>query len=115
MTKLNQIEEVTMELLNLIIGLISGIAGGNIAGAAAPEKSLGGLGNSIAGLLGGGFGSWLLQAAGLLTHAATTASQTANATGVDLASILANIGGGGVGGAVLTLLVGLIKNAIDKK
>lgn len=104
-----------MELLNLIIGLISGIVGGNIAGAAAPDKSLGGLGNSVAGLLGGGMGSWLLQAAGLLTQVVTTANQTAGATGIDLASILGNIGGGGVGGAVLTLIVGLIKNAMDKR
>lgn len=105
-----------MELLNLLIGLISGAVGGNITGAAAPDKSLGTLGNTISGLLGGGVGSWLLQGVGLLTHAATTAAEpTAAASGADLASILANIGGGGVGGAVLTLIAGLVKNALDKK
>lgn len=105
-----------MEIINLIISLISGAVGGNIAGAAAPDKSLGGLGNSISGLVGGGLGSFLLQATGLLSHAATTANTAAHtAGGVDLASILADIGGGGVGGAVLTLIIGLIKNSMNKK
>jgi hypothetical protein len=104
-----------MEMLNLLIGLISGAVGGNVAGAAAPDKSLGTLGNSISGLLGGGLGSFLLQAAGLLSHTATTATTTAQTNGFDIASILGDIGGGGVGGAVLTLIAGLIKNAMDKK
>lgn len=113
--KENQIWRSIMEFLNLLIALISGAVGGNITGAAAPDKSLGTLGNSLSGILGGGLGSYLLQATGLLTHAATTAATAADAGGIDLASILGSIGGGGVGGAVLTLIVGLIKNAIDKK
>jgi len=105
-----------MEIINLLISLISGAVGGNITGTAAPDKSLGTLGNSLAGLLGGGLGSYLLQLSGLITHAATVANTTAHtAGGVDLSSILASIGGGGVGGAVLTLIAGLIKNAMDKK
>lgn len=105
-----------MEILNLLIGLISGAVGGNITGAAAPDKSLGTLGNTISGLLGGGLGSYLLQATGLLTHAATVANTTAqSAGGLDLASLLGDIAGGGVGGALLTFIVGLIKNSMDKK
>ena len=43
-----------MEWANLIISLISGIVGGNIAGAALPaDKNLGGLGNTITGIFGG--------------------------------------------------------------
>lgn len=105
-----------MEIINLLISLISGAIGGNITGAAAPDKSLGSLGNTLSGILGGGLGSYLLQIAGLITHAATTANATAHtAGGIDLPAILASIGGGGVGGAVLTLIAGLIKNALDKK
>lgn len=105
------------QLLPLLISLISGAVGGNITGAAAPDKSLGTLGNSVTGLLGGGLGSWLLQAAGLLTTAVTAAAADPAATsgGLDIATLLGSIGGGGVGGAVLTLIAGLIKNALDKK
>lgn len=104
-----------MEIINLLISLISGAVGGNIAGAAVPDKSLGVLGNSLSGILGGGLGAYLLQATGLLSHAAAAANTVAHAGGVDLASVLGDIGGGGVGGAVLTLIVGLIKNALDKR
>ena len=48
--------------LSLIIQLISGIVGGNAAGAALKEKSLGVLGNSLAGLVGGGLGGQIIQA-----------------------------------------------------
>ena len=40
-------------LLPLIIQLISGAAGGNLAGSLMKNLSLGTLGNSIAGILGG--------------------------------------------------------------
>jgi len=53
-----------MDFLNLIISLISGAVGGNIAGAALKDQSLGTVGNSIAGILGGGVGGMLLQALG---------------------------------------------------
>lgn len=103
-----------MDILNLIISLISGIAGGNVAGAAAPDKSLGALGNSLTGLLGGGVGGYLLQALTALGTAAPAAAAAAGGSGLDIASILANIGSSGVGGAVLMLIVGLLKNASNK-
>ena len=55
-----------MDIVSLIISLISGAVGGNIAGAAMKEKSLGVLGNSIAGIVGGGIGCWILSAMGVL-------------------------------------------------
>lgn len=97
-----------MDIVNLIISLISGIVGGNVAGAAAPDKSLGGLGNSVAGLFGGGIGGFILQALGVLGTAAAPAG------GLDIGSIIANIGSSGVGGAILMYVVGLIKNASNK-
>jgi len=57
-----------------IISLVSGAAGGNIAGALLKNFSLGTLGNSIAGIGGGG----------------------------------------GIGGAILLIIVGLIKNMAGK-
>ena len=51
-----------MNITSLIIQLISGAVGGNVAGAAMKESSLGTLGNSIAGIVGGGVGGAILMA-----------------------------------------------------
>ncbi len=94
-----------MDIAGLLISLISGAVGGNVAGAAAPDKSLGALGNSISGLIGGGAGGLILQALGM-----------GGATGgLDLSSLLSNVGSGGVSGAVLMLIVAVIKQYTDKK
>src|SRR5262249_18874625 len=53
-------------IIGWIISLISGIIGGNLAGSAMKEQSLGALGNSLAGLVGGGLGGQLLSALGVL-------------------------------------------------
>src|SRR6266516_4069069 len=96
-----------MNIISLIIEAISGAVGGNVAGAAMKENSLGAIGNSIAGIVGGGLGGTILQ----------TVMETAAAGGggLDLQSILANVGGGGVGGAILMAIVGIIKNQMAKK
>jgi uncharacterized membrane protein YeaQ/YmgE (transglycosylase-associated protein family) len=93
-------------LVNLIIQLISGAVGGNIAGAALKDYSLGTLGNSIAGVVGGGVGGWLLQS--LVPALAQTASTT------DWSSVVGQVAGGGVGGAVLMIVVGVVKNMMGK-
>ncbi len=92
--------------LGLLIQLVSGIAGGNVAGSLLKEKSLGVLGNSLAGLVGGGLGGQILTA--LLGLGA------AGATGLDLGSVIAQLAGGGVGGAVLTAIVGMLKQNFAK-
>ena len=48
-------------LVNLIIQVIAGILGGNGIGAALKDASLGPLGNSVAGAIGGGLGGQVLQ------------------------------------------------------
>jgi len=45
-----------MDMTGLLVSLISGAVGGNVAGAAMQDKSLGTLGNSLAGIFGGGIG-----------------------------------------------------------
>ena len=50
-----------MNIVSLIIEAISGAVGGNVAGAAMKDNSLGTMGNSIAGIVGGGLGGTLLQ------------------------------------------------------
>jgi len=95
-----------MDLVGLLISVISGAVGGNIAGAAMSDKSLGTLGNSIAGVLGGGLGAWLLRAVGILAQS--------GAGSLDLGSIVGNVASGGVGGAVLLVVVSLIKSSMAK-
>lgn len=100
-----------MEIGELIISIISGIVGGNIAGAAMKEKTLGIIGNSISGLVGGGIGGFILQALDVFQKL----GDQAGASGLDLNSVLGNIGGGGVSGAILTIIVAFIKSAMTKK
>jgi uncharacterized membrane protein YeaQ/YmgE (transglycosylase-associated protein family) len=95
-----------MNIVSLIIQLISGAVGGNVAGAAMKESSLGTLGNSIAGIVGGGLGGTILQ---------MVMGTAAAGGGLDLQSILANVAGGGVGGAILMAIVGIIKNKMAAK
>jgi uncharacterized membrane protein YeaQ/YmgE (transglycosylase-associated protein family) len=49
-------------IIGLIIQLISGAVGGNVAGAAMKQYNLGTIGNSIAGLIGGGVGAQIIGA-----------------------------------------------------
>ena len=93
------------ELLPVLIQLISGAVGGNAAGSLMKDKSLGTIGNSIAGIIGGGLGGQLLGLLGLGTETG----------GTDIGSIIGSLAGGGVGGGVLMAIVGMIKNAMSKK
>src|SRR6202453_2164562 len=95
-----------MSLIPIIIQLISGGIGGNIAGALLKKFNLGPIGNSIAGIVGGVGGGQLLS---LLTGAGAGAGAAAAGGGLDISSLLSNVGGGGVGGAVVMIIVGLIK------
>lgn len=92
-----------MNIVALIIQLISGAVGGNIAGALLKKFSLGPVGNSIVGILGGGLGGQLLGMLGV-----------GGASGIDIGSIISSIAGGGVGGAVLMVIIGLIRQAMGK-
>ena len=95
-----------MNITSLIIELISGAVGGNVAGAAMKENSLGTVGNSIAGIVGGGLGGTLLHS--VLGGAA------AGGGSMDMTTILSNVAGGGVGGAILMAIIGIIKNKMAK-
>lgn len=93
-------------LLPLIIQLVSGAAGGNAAGKMLKDASLGTVGNSIAGILGGGLGGQIMAMLGM---------DFGGAEGTDLSSILASVAGGGVGGGAVMAIVGMIKKAMANK
>lgn len=82
----------------IIIQLISGAIGGNAAGAAMKNKSLGTVWNTVAGLIGGGAGGKVLAALGALQGA----------------GMAGDIGGSAVGGGAAMIIGSLIKSALKK-
>ena len=96
-----------MDLTALIVQLVSGAVGGNVAGAALKNFSLGTTGNSIVGILGGGLGGQILSM--LMGSTAP-----AGGGGLDMASIVSSVAGGGVGGGVLMLIVGYVRKMLAK-
>jgi hypothetical protein len=96
-----------MNLVALVIQLACGAVGGNLAGALLKKFNLGTLGNSIAGILGGGLGGQLLALLGVGGGGA--------AGSLDLGTILSSVAGGGVGGGVLMLIVGVIRQVLQPR
>ena len=91
-----------MDIVSLIVQLISGAVGGNIAGRGAQERQprsrrqfdrrrprRRGLGGQLLGMLGAG--------------------AAPGGGGLDAASIISSIAGGGIGGGVLMAIIGLIR------
>ena len=94
-----------MDIVSLIIQLICGAVGGNVAGAALKDYNLGTLWNSVAGIVGGGIGGQILGA---------VLGTAAGGGGLDIGSIISNVAGGGIGGAILLVIVGIIKKMMAK-
>ena len=99
-----------MDITNLLVQLISGAVGGNVAGAAMKKSNLGTLGNSIAGIIGGGVGAQILSALGMAGAAGGSA-----ATAMSIEQIVSNVAGGGVGGAVLIAIIGAVRKSMAAK
>lgn len=89
-------------LINLIIQIVAGALGGNGAGAASKDLSLGPLGNSIVGAIGGLGGGQILSA--LVPALAGAAGAT------DIGALVGQAVGGGIAGAILTAIIGFIKS-----
>jgi hypothetical protein len=95
-----------MNILALIIQLICGALGGNITGKLFKNIDLGTLGNSIAGIVGGGLGGQILSALGMFGSAPDRA--------LDVGTIIGSVASGGVGGGILMAIIGLIKSLMAK-
>ncbi len=91
--------------MELIISLLSGAVGGNVAGGLLKNLNQGTLINSLAGVVGGGLGGQILGALG---------AGGAATGGMDIGAIVSQVAGGGVGGGVLLAVVGIIKNMMAK-
>ncbi len=95
-----------MDIVGILIQLVSGAVGGNLAGA-SKKIDLGKAGNSIVGLIGGIVLGQVLPMLGI-------GDAGAAAGNLDITSILTTVLGSGVGGGALTGIVGLIKNSMAK-
>jgi len=90
-------------IVGLIIQLVAGGVGGNVAGSMLKQYDLGTVGNTIAGVVGGGVGAQIIgQFLG-------GGADMAGGGSLDIGSIICQIASGGVGGGVLMVIVGLIK------
>lgn len=98
-----------MDITSLLISVITGAAGGNAAGAALKDKSLGTVGNSLAGV-GGGIITQLLPliTGGNIDATALIASILGNST------LAGDIGTSGIGGAIAMAAVAFIKQYVNK-
>lgn len=90
--------------LPIIIQLVAGALGGNWAGSAMKNRSLGTTGNSIVGIIGGIIVGQLLPALGLAS----------GGSNLDIGSILTSVIGGGAGGGILLAIIGLLRGGSAK-
>lgn len=98
------IEMQGAEMEQILMNLIAGAIGGNAAGKASPSFDLGTIGNTISGLVGGGVLGQLIP---ILLPAISAAAQGGN---LSVGGILTNLISGGAGGAILTAIIGALKN-----
>jgi hypothetical protein len=96
-----------MDIMTLIVQLVSGALGGNVAGSLFKDLSLGTAGNSIAGIVGGGIGGQILTS---LFHMGEVGGGA-----LDPAAIISQIAGGGVGGGILMVIAGIVRNMMAKQ
>lgn len=96
-----------MSLLSLIIQLLGGAAGGNIVGSLLKNANLTSILKTVLGIIGGVGGGQLAallpMLQGILGPQASTPSQ-----------LIGNVGTSAIGGAVLTAIVGMIKQSMDQ-
>lgn len=91
-----------MDIAGILVNLVSGGVGGNLSGAALKDKSLGVMGNTIAGAVGGVVGGYITQAVGILS--------SLGLADMSIASLATKAGAAAVCGAILTALAGYVKS-----
>ena len=90
-----------MDIIGLLIGLGSGALGGNVAGKVM-NSSMGTMGRSLTGIVGGAGLSLFGQMLGI-----GVADPTAGGS-LDVMSIVSNVVSGGIGGGILTFILGKV-------
>jgi hypothetical protein len=95
------------QLLPLLIQLIGGAAGGNVVGAMLKNANLTAILRTILGAVGGVAGGQLASVLGILRNLLGEQASTGG-------MVAGNAGTSAIGGALLTLIVGLIKQSMNK-
>ena len=92
-----------MDIVSLAVGLLSGAAGGNVAGKVM-NSGMGTLGRSLTGIIGG---TGLAALAPMIPGLEGVFSAPA-AGGLSVSGIIASLVSGGVGGGLLTAILGMV-------
>lgn len=90
-----------MDIVGLLVGLASGAAGGNVAGKVM-NSGMGTMGRSITGIVGG---TALSQIAPMIPGLAGLFGDPTSGA-VSVSGIIASLVSGGVGGGILTAILG---------
>lgn len=93
-----------MDIVGLVIGLASGALGGNVAGGAM-KSNMGTLGRSLTGIIGG---TGLAALAPMIPGLDGIFADPAAGGALTVSSILGNVVSGGVGGGLLTFILGKV-------
>jgi hypothetical protein len=94
-------------MTDLIVQVIAGALGGTAAGAVLKDLSLGRPGDAISGAVGGGVVGQILTS--------VLGGGAGDVGGFDIASLVKDIFGGGIGGAIAMAIVGALRNAMTKR
>jgi hypothetical protein len=100
---------MTWTVVNLLIGIIAGIAGAHFAAAAANDYGFGGPGHSVVGAVGGGLVGYFLP---VISAAIVTTNGLFNEPRLFEQIAAHSLAGATVGG-ILMLTVGFLKQSID--
>jgi hypothetical protein len=104
---------MTGPIITLIIQAIAGAIGGNAISGIVKNIDLGPLGKTISGAIGGGLGGQILAAL-IPALGGAAAGGAVTGSGFDIGVFAGQLAGGGITGAIVTFVVGLVKNAIFK-
>ena len=91
----------------ILINLVAGALGGVGVGKSSPTFDLGVVGNIVSGLVGGGV---LGQVVTLLLPSIVAAAGSGN---LSVSGVVSQAIAGGAGGAILTAIIGAIKNKVS--
>jgi len=92
-----------MDLVGLAVGLLSGAAGGNVAGKVM-NSNMGTMGRSLTGIIGG---TGLAALAPMIPGLEGVFTAPADG-GASVSGIIASLVSGGVGGGLLTAILGKV-------
>lgn len=93
-----------MDLVSLGLGLLSGGGGGILAGKAM-NSNMGTMGRALTGIVGG---TGLAALAPMIPGVGEMFASPAGGAGLNVSSILGSVVSGGLGGAVLTFILGKV-------